>query len=141
LYEHGLTSRNDIKKHIPGLKDVQADNLLQDLKNPNRFQALRERRAKVVTGDPAATAGNLETVRLEAKAREVMIADLLDRGTGRPVVALSTPQEAVARNWNRGDRFSYLAPDGRPAYFLVTRNRQGGETVYKTDFHSILLPG
>jgi hypothetical protein len=52
----------------------------------------------------------------------------------RPIVALSSSQEAVSRSWNAGDRFSIPGPDGNLQEFVVNRNRHGGEEVYRGDF-------
>ncbi|WP_211193599.1 hypothetical protein [Paraburkholderia sp. UYCP14C] len=62
-------------------------------------------------------------------------------GSGRPVVALSSMQEAVSRSWNAGDRFSIPSFDGNPHEFTVTRSRHGGEEVYRGDFRLRLRGG
>ncbi|MEM5405618.1 hypothetical protein [Paraburkholderia unamae] len=60
---------------------------------------------------------------------------------GRPVVALSSMQEAVSRSWNAGDRFSIPSFDGNPQEFTVSRNRHDGEEVYWGDFRPRLRGG
>ena len=62
-------------------------------------------------------------------------------GSSRPVVALSSMQEAASRSWNAEDRFSIPGPDGNPQHLEVTRNRQGGEEVYQGDFRLLLRGG
>jgi hypothetical protein len=50
-------------------------------------------------------------------------------------------QDARARSWNQGDRFSVPDADGQAQPYRVMRNRMGGEEFYQGDVEQILRGG
>lgn len=62
------------------------------------------------------------------------------RGQRRPIVRLNDWKEVQKRSWNAGDRFSIFV-DGNIGYFEVTRNRQAGDELVRSDFMAIIRGG